>query len=742
MRNEEELPPSSPKKVKATVQNPYNKRKKTNPNPWNKDNHRRVAPSEEYRPNTINSDISIAQAENTSHRQSPEIARTKMKSEYWDDNVGSDRVRERTGIKELGAHQNQSDVKYDLGAVITSPTHSIETDDYSNFEEVNIKEDIFSIFFVSPVLSLGFWYALLIFCIQILILSLALSDLLKDGTANNPFGIPRYTPPVVKYAAMIAIIATVLQSNEVLSFFDDVSLEYSEDILDTFPAATSFKWHLSNLLRFAIGLLGVFVAFVFISRADDVLGMFLDFAALQFVSELDNIGFFIVDRGYFLMKLKNVTTEIKEITFLTRNMFQVVPISTNTLHRVSFICLWLVMFGSWLPLLYDKQPRGVYFQDDCTEFEVKFKDLSYNFFQYTCEVLEQEYEEADEKEKDEKDKRRCPDTWKDRLDEIDYSSFNGVYSIFKNKRGGIALKGDRPIYYQKQRDDTAFDIYGDTSPSGKFEYCETLGAWVFSIPGVSKAVGADDCSWLMRSRKTTALSLDDVDETDWKVWTGIKSETSVDITCVECLDRKGGVGSNGNDSCSFHGSCVSKDEDEQTKVCLCTGNETIWMGPECSACVACTALSIDSSPWVTSNETAMIRLNNTDGRPFDIYSHPVYYHGHIADGSISKPSILALYSGSKYWIVSLDDLNIDVSTQKQLIEQLESFHSAWDVSNVFKPLHVSESTNSPMPIGVRWKSYETQGDAGFEFKCLYNEQLDTCKTQGSIFPEFEAGNEF
>ena len=54
------------------------------------------------------------------------------------------------------------------------------------------------------------------------------------------------------------------------------------------------------------------VAFIFIVQSERNLDLFLNFAAVTFVSELDNVGFLIADSGYNLIDLKQLTVDIKE----------------------------------------------------------------------------------------------------------------------------------------------------------------------------------------------------------------------------------------------------------------------------------------------------------------------------------------------------------------------------------------------------------------------------------------------
>ena len=78
------------------------------------------------------------------------------------------------------------------------------------------------------------------------------------------------------------------------------------------------------------------VAFLFIVYITDVIGLLLDFAALQFMFGLDNIDFFLVDNGYCILWMKYLTTNIKILSFREKNLTHIV-----VSHEQSFKILFL-----------------------------------------------------------------------------------------------------------------------------------------------------------------------------------------------------------------------------------------------------------------------------------------------------------------------------------------------------------------------------------------------------------------
>ena len=54
---------------------------------------------------------------------------------------------------------------------------------------------------------------------------------------------------------------------------------------------------LPNFIKFLEGILCVVVTFVIIIQSDNIIDLFKDFAAMQVIAELDNVGFWLANHG-------------------------------------------------------------------------------------------------------------------------------------------------------------------------------------------------------------------------------------------------------------------------------------------------------------------------------------------------------------------------------------------------------------------------------------------------------------
>eukprot|EP00978_Attheya_sp_CCMP212_P049649 scaffold692024_cov102-Attheya_sp.AAC.1 len=120
--------------------------------------------------------------------------------------------------------------------------------------------------------------------------------------------------------------------------------------------------------------------------------------------------------------------------------------------------------------------------------------------------------------------------------ELPYGPFSGIYEVYRDSHGSFEWKGRRPVYYQRNIE------LGEGNHPGKFSYCESEEAWVFSIHNVTKAgsdetkAGNDECNyWLLRSPKTEVYSLGDAPRTGWYMnHASVPADLFFQFTCGEC----------------------------------------------------------------------------------------------------------------------------------------------------------------------------------------------------------------
>lgn len=581
-----------------------------------------------------------------------------------------------------------------------------DSNEEKEVEKHDLENDIFSVFFTSETFSVPFNFAVFIASLQIVILSLCLYDKVKDPIPGNPLKIPPSSTTVLILSQALALLISIFLSSDIVNALHVFDVKHD-----------GWKWYMANFLRFAVGSLGLVVTFIFIIQEEgDPLDLFLNFAAVQFVSELDEIAYSLAEQGVLHAELKKATGVVCEVKLNLKGK--------TKLEWKSYFYAFLgaIAFVAWI-ILVARQQLNYYvrplYETQCQSFEMKLGDLtedfSYNFFSRCSN-----YEDDDEK--------RCPEIWETDLNAtIRYNSFNDIYHAARNNEGKLVLEDRRPVYYQRNTRGMSFSLgepsYGQENdgpnpfPPGKIRYCQNIGAWVFTIKGVRKGASANDCSWLLKSPETEANNLAEVPEEDWVVWDGsYLTETTVDITCIECSAPV---------DCTFQGVCKP-----DTKMCECHEPR---MGFQCETCARWEKMTIDLTN-VDVKETTfdalpsklnveILKKNNVNRT--EIYGNPVFYSKEESD---QIPSIgnywVMINTGSRYAIY-----HMKIPSKVSLHDYLQNFHSSWTTYQDSEPLVESEIADGPLlNFNVRWYYYNSdtrQDKDGKEVKISF-ECLDGC----------------
>ena len=120
---------------------------------------------------------------------------------------------------------------------------------------------------------------------------------------------------------------------------------------------------MSYFIQFLMGALFEIAVFVFIVQSTTILDIFLNFAALEFITSVDEFAFMLAKRGYVSNAVKRACDEVVRIKILRRK-------GGRVCRRFQIIFFALVMVGAYA-LLSNYQNRGVW---DCENVEVQFGD--------------------------------------------------------------------------------------------------------------------------------------------------------------------------------------------------------------------------------------------------------------------------------------------------------------------------------------------------------------------------------
>ena len=229
--------------------------------------------------------------------------------------------------------------------------------------EAALSEDIYSIMFITKLWSPAFWYSLVVFGFQISFIALLLVDLIDwDNTDNNPLQVPAGMTKPVTLAAGLCIALLVAVQDDMIEASVMLAQGYQmlksgefDSLLKTYPDATMSKWFFSASLQYVAGLGLLIVIFILTMQSESVLGMALNFAALMFVSEIDNVAFGLAKRGFICSpSIEKETMNVSEFKLpKSKTGFNLI------IRRVMFVFLLAILYAGYGVLIYN-QRRGYF----------------------------------------------------------------------------------------------------------------------------------------------------------------------------------------------------------------------------------------------------------------------------------------------------------------------------------------------------------------------------------------------
>ncbi len=169
-------------------------------------------------------------------------------------------------------------------------------------EQMVIPKDSFSMLYAGKTRA-DYILPILVFILQVAILVLILSNMLKDSQVrplSNAMNIPVAVPWTVTASQYIACLVAVISADDLIQgmlFMCKRIIPSGYSLVGGELPPISRKWEISNIMRFMEGLLVIVVSFVFIVQSSTVIDLFLNFAGVTFVGLLDDICFLLAENG-------------------------------------------------------------------------------------------------------------------------------------------------------------------------------------------------------------------------------------------------------------------------------------------------------------------------------------------------------------------------------------------------------------------------------------------------------------
>jgi hypothetical protein len=192
-------------------------------------------------------------------------------------------------------------------------------------------------FFLSKAGGPAFWLGLAVFALKFVVYTFLSTEAMQ--ALAQPLA-----PDVMVMSAQFLMmpIAVMLQEDLLQTIFMVSNLKYDRDIEAENPHATKGKYTCALFLRAVDGCYSLLVNFAVLLTAENVLSVFLNFAALQFIQTIDNLSLDLATQGYLGDGLEAAAGASNEVK-LKRNHNEFL----RSLDSIIFVSLVLLLFLGW-----------------------------------------------------------------------------------------------------------------------------------------------------------------------------------------------------------------------------------------------------------------------------------------------------------------------------------------------------------------------------------------------------------
>lgn len=171
---------------------------------------------------------------------------------------------------------------------------------------MDLPNDTYTMFFLCKLCGQEFWYSAYIYALKMTLLVFLYIETYGDGRA-----IVEWDDKKVLAAQFLLLpVAVAMQDDLISAYFIFSNVLYSPSIQEQNPYASKRKFRVSNICRCMDGLLSLAVNFLVLVSATEVLSLFLNFAALQFLQTIDNMALSLAAEGYFSDTLQDAGNRV------------------------------------------------------------------------------------------------------------------------------------------------------------------------------------------------------------------------------------------------------------------------------------------------------------------------------------------------------------------------------------------------------------------------------------------------
>lgn len=213
-------------------------------------------------------------------------------------------------------------------------------------------ESTYTLIYLCAANSHGFWYGLFVYSIQMLTIWLTLVGILDLQSEDNVMKIPPMTDLIVTVSQGVTVFLALAYQSDLIEAVMKLQEGYFPEVLESHPGSTYPTWLLSCVAQLLAGLSLLATIFILTMQVTDVLSIMLNFAALHFMAEIDDLGFGLAKLGFVTPQVRRQAEAVDGVIFPKRR-------TTFILRRVLY-CLTLTILFVGYGVIKSDQVRGLY----------------------------------------------------------------------------------------------------------------------------------------------------------------------------------------------------------------------------------------------------------------------------------------------------------------------------------------------------------------------------------------------
>lgn len=246
-----------------------------------------------------------------------------------------------------GGKKNTDDADIETGKSRDVSNNSLPSTAESSVDDegYEVGQDVYALIFVSPVCSFSFLYAWMVILLKYSLFLFLGIDMYQRNVDDQQNGFLTEKSWLIRATQFLLLpIAIALQEDLIYVYTRIANIKYGHHVKEVAKDATKAKFTLSFVLRLLDGLFSLTINFVLIMTTDEVLALFLNFAALHFLQGIDDIFFQLGAEGFVGDGMEDRCKVVQDITMARRagDPF------TNSLDTILFVLTYLAMLAVWI----------------------------------------------------------------------------------------------------------------------------------------------------------------------------------------------------------------------------------------------------------------------------------------------------------------------------------------------------------------------------------------------------------